>query len=170
MARFSKFPDGLLELLSSKHLGQAPDDLLDAVRGSVDMLPFWGAASIQIQSDGGTVQNTNDELDTIVPADQIWIPIQFAGDVIAGAVGETIRYSLGYRSPQAASNAYVVTADYSMTPAVSIGHHFRLGYKLAGQRILLLPGSRVNLSVDASGLTAARTAAVACSFIRISRT
>lgn len=161
---FSQFPDGLLELLNSKHLGTAPNEISDIVGAGIDMWPFWTRTLQATDFLGGTMQNVGDALEIVVPDDELWSPIAIGGNIVAGAVGEDVRYSILVNL--SGSPVAVRLKTSPELTAVAVGDSLLFGTQFEGRRIYG-PATKFGMSLDMSTLTAARVASIAMSFVRI---
>jgi len=92
-------PQGLLDLLGTRALGQNPNELLQAVRPIVDMTPFWasGAAIQTFVAISGAVTAVNGVVPTaqltqaVVPIGKIWIPLTISLTSLGQGAGDTCR-------------------------------------------------------------------------------
>lgn len=161
---FSRFPSGLLDLLQSKHLGTAPNELNDIVSPGVDMFQFWTRELVTTTSEGGTVQNVGDGLFATVPQGEVWIPLSVAANVVAGNTADNCRYSFLLRLPGTA-----VSARFHTSPnlaATASGDFLQDSYELQN-RVWIPPDGFIGFSLDETGLLAARTASLAMLYIAI---
>jgi len=144
---YSRFPTGLLELLSSKHLGTAPNELSDIVGGSVDMLPFWTSGLQKVTSAGGTVAAVGDGNTVAVPVGEYWIPQYMAMNVVTDAAGQSVRYSFSIRLPGSAFGQRIATSAFSFQTVLGAGENLLFAYELRN-RYVLPPGTLIGANVD----------------------
>jgi len=90
-------PFGLLDLLQTKALGQNPNELLQAVRATVDVQWMWAQGSpVQYAVVSGAVITLGipaaaQTLRFIVPASKIWVPISMVTVAVPQGGGESGR-------------------------------------------------------------------------------
>lgn len=89
-------PYGLLELLSTKALGQNPNELLQGVRPTVDLQRMWAqGAPVQVASFGGLCSVVGPQsgagLYVEVPQGEVWIPLSLYMTATPAGAGDTGR-------------------------------------------------------------------------------
>lgn len=91
MSKINKPPLGLQDLLGSQSFGTNPGDLLQGVRPSLDMVPFWLWQNLEYAQDSATatpIVPGNDVVTIAVPQNELWIPwgitaeMSFGGNAI----------------------------------------------------------------------------------------
>lgn len=153
---FNRFPRGLVGLLDAKTRGTAPTSLADEVRGTLDMMPFYQAATREVLSGvtlapvaEGPVFATGGNL--IVPQDELWIVWHFTAIAsLVLATGETLAFTTLLR----AAAAVGVNQDQVLNSSFGNGGVGSLPVAWTPSPFLALPGDSLGIFVTFHVLTA----------------
>lgn len=91
MSRINRVPFGLQDLLGSQNLGANPSSLLQEVRPTLDLFPFWAAERVTLRTDNTVAINNSSVIVTsfTVPQGQAWIPLHVSCGANLATVGDT---------------------------------------------------------------------------------
>ena len=87
MSKINRPPLGLQGLLGSQNFGVNPDDLLREVRGTIDMLPFWGATQLRQKRLSGGRTTTGLIVSQEVIAGETWLLLGVGFDLTTLSAG-----------------------------------------------------------------------------------
>lgn len=91
-----RVPRGLLYALAMKGLGQTPTELAGAILGTFDTTALYLGDALRSKTDTSPIFNTdsnNDFTGFIVPAGEIWIPMNFSLERSGVAAGTSFEMS-----------------------------------------------------------------------------
>lgn len=119
--------NGLLILLNSRSSGQAPNTLLDEVRGVIDLAPFYGAdrrtdrnsqiAGADIIAGGVGIYEVAANSSLRVSPGSVRVVHYLSARMIAGAGGTNFAFSVGWRSFRDLTNpTWVRHGDRAVAP------------------------------------------------------
>lgn len=92
MSRINRVPVGLQDVLGSTAMGDNPSDLLEEVRATFDMWPFWMADRVRHIAASASVAVRGATVIITVPQNEIWQPIILSIALSGGVdVGTTFR-------------------------------------------------------------------------------
>lgn len=154
---------GILRFLDIVGQTERPRLLEDAVRGVVDMIPFYGANQLETRRLTGNVQNPGDTVALAVPANEAWYMVAGQFGVAGALVGESVACSYRITVPAAVGTAPVPirVASFALRTAAAAAAVELLDGVLFPQPFIMLPGWQIDVNVDDSTLAAARTGAIA---------
>lgn len=152
ISQVARPPSNLLDFVNTKALGRNPDELLEAVRPIIDLVPFIRSSSTQIRmvsgSDASGVTGicTTTGTHIVVPPDRTWVPLRWAMTAVPTAAGDVGRLKQCIVAPsstvplvpvwfsaEASYQAIVTTSltaislctDFSSSPSFyGAGHYF----------------------------------------------
>lgn len=93
-SQINKPPEGFLDLLDLKAQGQNPNELLDGVRGVVDLFPFYAGMDTQSYNETVSAQISGIIRSRIVPTGEAWIPLMMSMEHICGNSNQYARMAL----------------------------------------------------------------------------
>jgi len=73
VGKLNQVPDGLLSLLASKTDGVNPSELLESVRPAVDLLTFWTANDLNVETLSAAFAGLDSEVGVTVPDGELWL-------------------------------------------------------------------------------------------------
>lgn len=156
MGPIQLIPPGLLGLFQLKSSGRAPDDLQQSVQPSLEVLRWYMMArqvawrepagtfftSRTVTTvDGPAVYSFNTPAPIRVPANEAWYVRSYTVAVPRLVVGDSVRFSAGWISPNSTQIAFTLADARSIVPTdngLSSAHDF-----------FLLPGSQLGVVVEA---------------------
>ena len=143
MAKVNQLAQGFLDLLDAKTGGKNPADFLDNVRPTIDMVPFYGLASMDSESvSSATVTGAGDQLQLEVPANQFWLVYAAGVQILIATLGSETQLTLRTITPSTSSgNIGVPIARTEPQTTVVAGQVVRTGVAF-GAPLLLRPGQR----------------------------
>jgi hypothetical protein len=147
-------PVGLLPALGIQASGTNPRFLMDEVRPTLDLMPFYGARALQgfFQSDAAIGPGPNFTIDLPVPAGQVWRLLAANAVLIVGAAAESAKISVGVF---AANNAMVRIGNSGPQVAVNAAATLVCAAVLP-EPLILMPGTRIQARYDDISVAAAR--------------
>lgn len=135
MARLNRVPRGLQSLLGTKALGRNPQELLEAVRPTVDLTQFYLAETVIRSASGVTTLQTpvwGDFLGELeIPAGESWFVYNVSLQVTSVAA-EIVNVNFGYTLPSTPPNIMHVfnnQMDYATTRTVNPVNMLQKGYQ-----------------------------------------
>lgn len=103
MSKINRVPFGLQDLLQSKNFGVNPSELLQEVRPSFDMLPFWLIDKLEVTSDVATASAIGPQTSIIVPLTELWLILNSGVNILNNfAAGGRVRADILVRVATAA--------------------------------------------------------------------
>lgn len=160
IGRIQRDAHAILQYLSIIGQTERPTAIEDYVRGTVDMLPFYGVGLINGVSTTATVQNPGDTVDVDVPTGENWLLVGAQCSVVTGAANETARLAIVVRARNNQRIRVHTGPELFPGPATVAGSIISLAMTFP-QPVLLTAGMGLRMSLEMSGLIAARTANVA---------
>ncbi len=133
MSRINRPPKGLQGLLGSQSFGSNPDELLQEVRPSIELFPFWGAELLRHKIINGGRTTNGVIAQHLVPTDEVWAMKQVSCYRIAGFTGagpHTLQVGLEFSSISGAGASVSpfevspVYADLDGTTSFVVSKHF----------------------------------------------
>lgn len=158
IGRIQRDARGLLNFLEIIGQTERPSALDEVVRGTMDMVPFWGSVLFQSRRLTGNVQNPGDTVSLSVPQGEAWYMVGGQYGVLAGAANEAVACSFLVVMPP--DSVPIRLASFARKTSMAATAQLLQGHDFA-QPFILAPGSAVQMTVDDSNLGAARTGAVA---------
>jgi hypothetical protein len=112
-----RVPSALLSLFGIKSTGANPNQLAPFVQGTVDLRPFFGAETLQLQAAvNATVVNIGDRAAMTVPSGESWLLYGVSSQLVL-AVNDAVVVNLGLQmlSPGLGPQIYYVGASTTVT-------------------------------------------------------
>lgn len=123
MSGINRLPKGLQEFLGNTAAGINPSDLMQQVRPTVDMQPFWEAEGLRQTFRTGSVSQSGSSvfLDA-VPAGEVWIPLWMSGEITALGASDTWRGSCEfYKNATGPAIILAASPTYTNVAVGSVG-------------------------------------------------
>jgi len=95
MSTINRLPRGLQSYFGNTAAGKNPAQLLQDVRPTVDLTPFWNGDSIKYRKEPGSVAATYGVSFIEVPLGESWIPLQLTYELTTSVVGESVKIVCG---------------------------------------------------------------------------
>lgn len=96
-SRINKVPDGLLDLLDLKALGQNPSVFPDTVQPSIDLFPFYAAGDLRQYREQVNSAAAGSLVTLRIPTGEIWIPIHMSASHVVGSTNQNGTVGLSIR-------------------------------------------------------------------------
>lgn len=157
-------PNGLLDFLQTKALGQNPNELLQAVRPTVDLTGFWMQAAqaqlaVTAQSPVVALGALTGTLAVTVPQNEVWIPLSIVLITTPVGAGDSGRAKPVILLPGVSQ----VVAEAGPSAAIAAGGTSTsiAGWSFLDSKPRILTGGMVitgfmeNMSVVVTGVTVA---------------
>lgn len=158
IGRIQRDARGLLNFLQVIGQTERPNAIDETVRGTLDMVPFWGSLLFQSRRLTGAVQNPGDTISLAVPTGEAWYMVGAQYGVLAGAANEAVACSCLIVMPP--DSVPIRIASFARKTSMAATAQLLQGHDFA-QPYILSPGSSIQMTVDDSNLGVARTGAVA---------
>lgn len=164
MSKINRVPRGIQDLLGNTAQGQNPAELLQSVRPTFDLLPWWSTERIDFTNFIGSFAAVFQQQTIRVPQGELWIPISMSGDSTTTVIGEEIVFVLGISDN---SNTLRVHLAQSV-PGVSTTALETYAAAFTWSQIQpLQSGTYVYMQCHKFNAAGARTSKLALKFIRL---
>lgn len=99
MSRINRVPKGFLDFLGTQNQGDNPSELMQDVRPSIDLFPFFAAERVSLFSDSVNSAGALDGVTFVVPDGEVWFPLFWSGRYSIAANGDTCDLHLSVTKP-----------------------------------------------------------------------
>lgn len=164
-----RLPWGLSDALAMRGTGDLPHELAQSLVASIDASYLYlgdqraTASSGTATTSPGTIGFFVCGAACTVPANEIWVLLNYTGQTPALAAGTTMEYMLGYK--RSATNG--VQMFQGTSAVVTAGNAYLMGYQFDPWSLILYPSDQVGLAVKSVTLGTAPTPTLTLDFYRL---
>lgn len=148
MSIINRLPWGLQGLLGSVNQGKNPGELLQEVRPTVDLTPFWGLEQLQFERDAKTLTTRGQVAVLTVPDGEAWQPLIMSGKLNGvNDVGTIFSIGLGQITLDPATQIFCTFASSGLLTSAVIGQIMSFGITFP-QPMLFHAGIQLQLRLE----------------------
>jgi len=111
-----RLPKALQDYLGNTAAGKNPSDLLEQVRPTIDLTPFWNCDQVRYRQQNLPVAATYGVTFFVVPSGEVWLPLSLSAEITGSVIGES--FSLVAGTTNADATIRVPVCDVQSEPSV----------------------------------------------------